>query len=431
MTDSLATTISNWGFKDGDVGYNQMDTKAASAFATGWVRLHPQLASILAYQMNMIATSERDMVGSPERKALGMMGTLTQRYIGQNETLQIGNQGTDNMQRAAVIVAKMMTEGSFKAIKFNEKIGWFEYDIKKDLRFYTKDGKERTENGEHSIAKEIYNNNIKQGLQDKDNPIPVWGWDSHLMMQMKWYADRFVVASISPDVKALLGNDFLGALVTQFRLFQIDKLNNAGIFCSYSTRKSEFGGGYHAVQITNDDGTKEWISEREIIEIEGTWKSWAYVFSNFNELTHANLKDWWKMQSPMRRKNLAKSASTIAFIILAIAAINGLLDDDDDEVARRRRKNFNDLWLKFVKETNVWTNAGDLITNPIPSFTVATKLFNIAIGKDSFDKILNFAGPVKETMNAYRNISHTNAEIEAEDKQERHEEYLAKKAENK
>jgi len=163
---------------------------------------------------------------------------------------------------------------------------------------------------------------------------------------------NLLLGSMDNTAKWLLGNDYLGAAASQFRVFSADKIWNAGLFAS--PRKTSFGAGFKAIQLENG----EWVTQRDWIEIEGAWQSFVGAVQGIANMRNEGLDSWWKNQTPMRRLNLARTVIKTAVFSLLIALSGAVVGKDND------KKLIKLNWM--YKDLNMMMISYDWFLNPFP-----------------------------------------------------------------
>jgi hypothetical protein len=312
----------------------------------------------IAKRLGIVLSSDLELIESP-------LMNKSKKHLIQGETAQIANIASDIYSRMVTMVAVMDTEGSLDAYDYDFKTGEVTYDKKKDKRFYTSNGKLKTENGENTVLEMIEENSLREGFQ---KPM---GHDSHLINNIKRVTDKYVIGSMTSDVKPLIGNHWTGALLSQFRLFSFEKLFNAGMF-AYE-RDTISGAGYKAVP----DGEGGWIAEQDVIKIEGFWQSamsFASIFKKGNEM---NIRTWWDQASPNRRFMFMRGVNRLATAALVFFAIKATGENEDDWRLKW-------LWSDLIDSWMVFETAG----NPFPAFNFTKNLWNAMTGEEPFRKIM-------------------------------------------
>jgi hypothetical protein len=422
ILNKFSAWISNSGLKPTDANYNQWDTSGHSTKAAEFTFVHFQKAAALAYQLGQIDASERNLLSNPE---LGktFKGTMTQRQFFQGSVPQMGHKYADVSGRAAFAIAKLMKDGSWDALTYNEKTGWWDWEETKDRRWYDENGNKKTELGEFAERNLVYRKLVDQ-KKFKDGDKMLWGWDAKLQDDMRAMADRFIGGSIGKEVRPMFLNTFVGQAFGQFKVFQLDKFTNAFFV---PTMKTDVGWGYKPVKITDANGKESWICTREQKDIEDTWRSWSNLFRSIQDIKHQGFTEWWKNQPPSRRQNLAQSMITATFIALGVGIARGVLTED-------QRKRIMPLAKRFAVNITVASAASEWVSNPFPMFKLYDDMVNICIGKVSFDHILRYTGPVKSIIQGteyLEDYNKTDAELKEEKQNENSEQKEEKKQQNR
>ena len=334
----------------------------------------------LAFMYQLIDRTERDILESP-------FINEADTNIFQEKFAHIGNYATDAYARILAMVSQMIKDGSWDAHIYNPETGNVSYDWRRDGRF-AKDGVELTDQGQHSVRKTILGNLVSQGVQKNDEEM-TRGYDYYLANNFKWLADKFIIGSMDAGAKTMMGMHYMGAALVQFRLFSIDKLTNAGLFGK--ARKVRSGAQYKAVK----DENGEWISEKELLEIEGTWQSIGASLKSLRDLKNKSLSEIWNEMTPMRRMNLARAATNVFTLCLLFFLMVGF--DDEDE--KRRRENMAQTYKRLKKDSLVGflisdiliaLQVGEFIKSPLPAISQISRLADIVFGDKKFSAAGNF-----------------------------------------
>lgn len=353
----------------------------------------------LAYKFQLMDRSERDILTSP-------FVTKTRKHIWQEQFAHIGNWATDSWSRMLSMTAIMMKDGSYDAFDYDSKTGDIIYDERKDTRFYDSNKNLKKQNGEHAIKERIRQELIKQGIQDKDKMELELGYDlSNARSTFKWYADKFIIGAMDENSKALFGNTWVGAIFQQYRVFMLSRLNNF----FQKQKYSRDGVGYKAIQLDNG----EWITKKDLIDIEGVWQSWVSGFNQlmrFKSLGYNNMIEFFNAASPMRRLNIVNSIMKTGSLLLLYAMY--ALDNDDEKKYKKNKSGNGSLdmtWL--VSDLFVTVNMSDMIKDPVPIVGTITDLANVAIGQKDLSVMLNRFGPYATVEDLYE-YTLTKEEIE-------------------
>ncbi len=367
--NALAASIANIGLDESQKIYLPTTgdvNKARYEVATNFKK-----ARRLGAMFQLVNRTERDLIDSP------WLNVANKGNILNDQWAHITNWASDAEARLVGMAGWMIHEGSWDAYSLNEK-GDIQYDIKKDERYYNEDG---TQTKEQEVLVEGPNglkNRLKdQGLMEEDATKVDRGHDHTLASeQLKWYGDKFIIGSMDNTAKWLLGNDYLGAAASQFRVFSADKIWNAGLFAS--PRKTSFGAGFKAIQLENG----EWVTQRDWIEIEGAWQSFVGAVQGIANMRNEGLDSWWKNQTPMRRLNLARTVIKTAVFSLLIALSGAVVGKDND------KKLIKLNWM--YKDLNMMMISYDWFLNPFPVTSILLDIVDATFGPKKVKDILKY-----------------------------------------
>jgi hypothetical protein len=284
------------------------------------------------------------------------------------------------------MVAIMKKDGTWDAYSYDEKTGDAIYDEKKDRRFYDENGKAKTSKGEHAIRNKIREELIYQGLQSEDESKLTRAYDFNIVDgTMKWYADKYIIGTMDEVSKPIIGNRFVGAALSNFRVFSFSRIFNAGVYGE--SRKTTRGSSYKAVQ--DEDGT--WISVKDVIEIEGAYQSFNKAFNAFKNMDNKNIAEWWKSADDITKFNISKTFVQMALWGLMYGLVKGAWDKDKFS------------WL--YTDIFIGPAVSDVVTgSPFPTWNIVSDFMNSASGGD-------LEGMAK-TFGATRNIVKGSENIE-------------------
>ena len=311
----------------------------------------------LALDFQLINRNERDMLENP-------FLNLTNKNIFQKAYAHLLNWGTDAAARMIAMVAIMKKDGTWDAYHYDEKTGDVIYTETKDKRFYDADGKQKTAKGEHAIKEYIRQKLIEQGSQSNTEMGLTKGYDFELIEgTMKWYADKYIIGTMDETSKPIIGNRFIGAAMSNFKVFSFSRLFNAGVFAE--TRQTTKGTGYKAYK--DEDGT--WIAEKDLLEIEGALQSFAKVMNAFKNTGNESLDEWWKNADDITKFNIWKTMVQMALWGLIYGLVNGAWDKEKFE------------WL--YKDIFIGPTVSNVLTDsPFPTYNIVSQFVSSAIGGD-------------------------------------------------
>jgi len=286
------------------------------------------------------------------------------------------------MARGLAMVSWMVREGSWDAYSYDFKTGELVYDQTKDKRWEDDAGR--------VLMKTLAVRLKTQNLMDKDGDKLTRGHDWVLVNEhLKWYGNKYVVGGYDNAIKNLMGVTVLGTAFSQYRYFSYDKFFNAGLYAS--TRFQNHGAEWKAVQDENGN----WISKKELMEIEGAYQSIGkairdlkYYMKHAQDMQALGPIGWYKEQSFTTRYNIASSILRLMTFVGMSFAVAGLASGDDD----RKFK-----WL--YTDIMVWMSVGQWMQNPIPLVSAVLSITDVVMGKRNVDAMERFAGPYKDIKN--------------------------------
>ena len=332
----------------------------------------------LALDMQLILRSERDVLENP-------FVNLTNKNIFQASYAHMMNWGTDSAARMIAMIAIMKKDGSWDAYTYNEKEGTVTYNEKKDSRFYDSNGNEKRNNGEHAIKEHIRQQLIEQGSQLESNKLLTRGYDFQLIDgTMKWYADKYIIGTMDELTKPIIGNRFVGAALSNFKMFSFSRLFNAGVFAE--TRKTTRGAGYKAIK----DENGEWISVQDMIEIEGALQSFSKAMAAFKNMGTQDISQWWKDASPVTRMNIAKTFLQVGMFSLIYGLVHGAWDDDKFTWA------YTDIFIAPL--------VSDVLSgSPFPTYNIISDFTKAASGGE-IEKMAKTFGVTRNIIKGTQNL---------------------------
>jgi hypothetical protein len=346
-------------------------------------------AFILARMFQLIDSSEYDIMQNPAN-------VISKRYIASQQTLQMGNWLTDNFARVTSMVAQMLKDNSWDAYVYDEKTGYITYDVKKDGMYYNKDGTQKTENGEHVLLQEVYEENVRLKLQEaNDTNTPKMGYRISDLKGMKLYADMWVVGAMTDDVRALVSYRMVLRSLSQFRIFSFARLARFGLTASSSN--TILGTRYKAIK--DDDGN--WITEREQRYFETQLKSLGQFAKVCSSFKFKNIKAWYAEASEERRSNLMRASITLGVyaLVFAIAAAFKPKDDPMSKYMAKKHNNYKWLYQDLIDVASVL----EVYKSPIPAVTWFTDLYGVIFDSDPAYRLFRYM-PGLNTANKYNMI---------------------------
>ena len=391
----IANSAANWGITTGE----KLNMPGADHMAKAHKLLFGSKADYkkiwkLANKMQLINGNERDVLEN-------VFSNIADKHLFKQQLAHLGNWYTDAAARALTMVSYMLFDGSYDAHIYNPKTGELTYDVTKDERFY-KNGKKIE--GWDLVHDRIVEKQTTQGLiTDGKQQI---GYDfEEINKRIKWYADKFIIGSMDIHQKALLGNQFAGAAVGQFRGFSIDKIWND---IAIGKIKSTYGG--RLVPYKDENG--EWVTVEEQIEMESNLQSLIGYLWDFRKLTKG-INNWkedssWNNLSPIRRRNLINVTVRLVVMGAIIMAIKALRMSDRDR--RKVEWLFSELFMYDTME--------NIFDNPVPVISSIEDMYKIILGKKRFAKIYRYMGPVNDAVWFYE-LASSNDEVAKHEKTER------------
>lgn len=321
----------------------------------------------LSDMFHLVNGTENDLLNNP-------MMVITDKNLGNSQYSNFANYLSDLYARRAVMVAQMIKEGSYDAYVYNEETGEITYDETLDKRMYNDEGV-ITDEGK-AIRTFIKRKLIEDGVITKeyDEKLPR-GHDYQSGQLFKYLSDKYVIGSMDNRSRSMIGNHYLGAVFSQFRIFSIDRLFNFGV--DANKRESIFGGTIKAFK--DDNGN--WVAEREIIEIEGQLQSLGAAIKAVKDLKNKPLGDWWTESSSVRKTNLAKLGIKIATFSLLYALIKNLFDDEPEKQQAVAWLYTDILDIALVR---------DMTTNTPALINHLDRIIDITIGEKSADNLIRY-----------------------------------------
>jgi len=364
LTESLASTIS---------GNEHIMPKLKYFLQAGKMMFTDfKKVKTLSKDMQLWDSDERDMTSSPFRNPVN-------KKIYDEAFMNILNWATDTFTRSLAMVAVLKREGSYEAYGYDEESGEVTYDETKDKKWYNSDGTLKEESKDEFLL-------LKSQLEEKGlvkNGKLLRGFSDVDTHNMKYIADKYLIGSFSPETRAMIGNRWLGKISGQFRLFSIDRLNNAGMFGNtYSTK---LGGKEKAV--TLEDGTIVSRRERREMEsmLESVKASWDSIVK-FGNYTPREFSKWYNEQTPERKFNLAKTFIQLTMFAI-MASLSSALRDDKD-----KNKKMDRQFSKFIGDILIMGTIGDFIRSPFPSIDALVRFMN----GSNLTQFVPLSGAVKE-----------------------------------
>lgn len=339
------------------------------------VTMHHNKTLAIARKLGIVDGSEMEAIES-------FFLTQTDNHIFKSEFAHIGNYYTDRFARIVAMVGFMVHDGSYDAHVYDEVTGELSYDRTKDKRYFKEDGSFIGPK-EEAIWKRKSEEMKSSGLVEQDGSMEVGYSFKEANTRFKWYADKYIIGSMDPYQKILLGNNYVGRAFTQFRTFLPEKLANAIM----TKRNTGYGGDITAEQ----DENGEWKTKRTRTKIEGTVTS---VFSLFGDvikvirtkdMTFADLE----AMDPTTKYNLIKAMIKGTLFITVMSGIyllgKGLSDRDKDKLS----------WL--YSELMSFSSIEQLKKNIIPITGLFDTIMKIISG-GSITQLMKYTGPIYDLI---------------------------------
>ena len=374
---AFSNNIANWGIKNGerlDMPGTKEVTKAHELLFTDYHKVWH-----LAQKMQLINGQERDVL---ENIFSNVAGT----HLFKQQLAHIGNWYTDAVSRCLSMVSYMLLDGSYDAHIYDPKTSELTYDVKKDKRFYENETDDNMHDGWNVVHRTIMDKQSDQGLLDDGKQVIGYDYEE-INKRFKWYSDKYIIGSMDPYQKVLLGNYFAGASFTQFRSFSFDKIWNA---FSLGGIKTTYGG--KMIPVLDENG--EWITVEQQMIIESNFQSIVSAIKDLKGFDHHSAS-YWQSMPPVRRRNLANTIVKLGVLGLITAAFKAIDLPDRDEKKLE--------WL--CSEITSYNTVNDIFENPMPLVQSVSDLWNILIGRKRFGKILRYTGPVNDVKWFYELIS--------------------------
>ncbi len=408
LIGALATKAANWGAVT-----NEVDLPSPGDFHKAHELMFTELKKSwrIAERFQIINNQERDILENMDKN-------ITDKHFAKRQIAHWGNHYGDAASRTMTLLAFMIHDGSYDAYSYDAQQDEVFYDPKKDRRFFNEDGTYKE--GMEAVHNTIIADQIEQGLVDMvdGKRVQAIGYDFvEINKRIKWYADKYIIGAMDPNQKTMLGNQWMGAALGQFKTFMWDKLWNMG----YGQITTEYGGKY--VPIKDKNG--EWVAVREQMLIEGQMRSLVEAIKTFKDVINKD-KKWWADMPPMRRRNLMETGLRTMMLLAFLSAFAMLTDDDDEkeerekfirEVMRRNKDLTRDEAMSMWKKKShtisdadkrklnfLWGDIflGDTMTsfynNPLPLFRTLIDVYELAVGKNKAKRLIRFVGPAKDAV---------------------------------
>ena len=378
IIEPLAASIADIGIKEGIDVAGVLPKAGEMVKALKYVLTDFKKARHLAYKYQLIERSERDILNSIFIKK-------TYKNMFSSQIAHVLNWATDAWARMLAMTAMMVKAGTWDAHVYNPKTGESTFVESKDKRFFDENGKYKSEEAKalHKALKErMVNQGILKSIDDKLER----GYDYVLANNvLKWYGDKFIIGGMDDLSKGIASNQFIGAMLSQYRMFSFERLHNAGLFAHQ--RKVTTGTGFKVVK--DEDG--QYISEKELSDSDGMWQAVMSSFKYLLSRKKLSGKEWWVQNSPIRRHNIAKACIHVAFVAIIMGMIRGFADDDDD---RQTAKNKGDRFNWLVNDVILLFETPGFFASPMPAVDMVLNLFNVGVGKKNVDVLMRWTGPV-------------------------------------
>lgn len=320
----------------------------------------------LSDMFHLVNGTENDLLNNP-------MVVITDKNLGNSQYSNFTNYMSDLYTRRTAMVAQMLKEGSYDAYNYDEMTGELTYDETLDDRMY-EDG-ELTEQGK-AIRSFIKRKLVEDGTIDRefDGQLPR-GHDYQSGQLFKYLNDKYIIGSMDNKARSMIGNHYLGASLSQFRIFSIDRLFNFGI--DANARESIFGGDIKAFK--DDNGN--WVAKREIIQMEGQLQSLGAAVMAIKNMKNQSVGEWWGNASNVRKANIAKLGIKLATFSMLYALIKNLWADDEE-----KQRKFAWIYTDILDTSLAYQS----VTSLPPLISQIDRLVDIAIGKKGVDNLLRF-----------------------------------------
>lgn len=370
---AFSNVIANMGVKNG----NRLDMPTSRAVTEAHALIFADYHKVwaLAQKMQLINGSQRDVLEN-------VFQNVADKHLFKQQIAHIGNWYTDAAARAMSMVSYMLMDGSYAAHTYDEKTGELGYDVKKDRRFYAKEGDSKMMEGWDKVHEAIMDKQGDQGLLKDGKQII--GYDfGEINKRMKWYSDKYIIGSMDEYQRTMLGNYFAGAALGQFRGFSFDKIWNA---VSMAKISGEYGG--HMIPIQDENG--EWITVEQQMNCEGTLRSFVSALQDMRKAEFWS-RDTWQNMDPIRRKNIASMIPKLTIFLLIAAAIKAL--DLGDRDKRKISWMFSEIFI-FNTLQNIYDN-------PVPVIASLKDIGSMVFGNKRWEKMYRFVGPVNDAIWIY------------------------------
>ena len=341
----------------------------------------------LSLKMHVWGRDETSITSSP-------WVNVTDHFVFNQMFTNILNWSTDTWARSITMAAVMIEDGSYDAFSYDEKTGELSYDETKDKRFYDKDGN-RLENKESIALFEAVKKDVDVTYDiDPDKVRLAFGYGSTDANYMKTLAETKIIGAFDKNGAALVGNNWLGNMLSHFRSFAPTRLFHAGILAD--ERFTNVGQRI----ITEEDENGNVIGKVEAKRIVGELQSFTKAV---NELKQANnfsleeIKNWYAEAPTEHKTNLLRSLMTVMQFVI-VAGLYGMFGDDDDE--------YNKLswtyWMnRYLQDITIMTTVVDVFTDPFPAIEMTMNI----VEKGGYYKVLPYSGALDEVVKTIDNFN--------------------------
>jgi len=391
------------GFNESEISGYGVKSLAKSYYETGKSLTESALYKIVGYKANngeLIRLSEKlQTIDSSEASMTSMFKKVTGKTrFTKAEFGHLGNQLTDIAERMVATVAMLIERGSLDAYVWDQKEGEHKYDITKDRQYFQEDGKTQTDAqkialyGDNGLIDRLVQQGQMKLMPGQTNyevdlkTIPTGYDDKLIVILLKYYTDKFVMAPLDEWATNMLSSVWLGAMFHQYRFFSFEKLWNMGLF-AYN-RKTEYGGGMEAVK--TKDG--RWINRHIRGQIEGSFQSLGRVQQAIKYMSRGDFSGWWAQQPEIGRINIARTMFKSLFVAALIFGLS---------LAKVPRK---DHWRYtfLLSEMGMAFMTYDIMSNPLPLVGYTQTMLEAIMGDRDLTKTLMTHTPLRIGYDPYK-----------------------------
>lgn len=244
------------------------------------------------------------------------------RNLLNDTVLHMFNQEADKYVRTAAVIAHLMSTGSLDAYVVDDS-GEIVYDITKDKKYSNSDG--TIKENMNGIIAQIRKDNIETGFQDPEVEQMQMGENFRSMANMKMIVDRWIIGSLSEDVKWQLSNHAFGKLLTTFVTFADEKLFRSGI--TGSTFDTTLGTSYKTIK--DAYGNEHTVAE--LRQMEGLAQSMMAMYQVCKKLNGPEFKKFWTEASVERKSNIIRFGLKMAFVVMMYSLFKIMIPDEEED----------------------------------------------------------------------------------------------------